>query len=192
MSEACQDDAKAARDRLRRFLRGDTDERLFTHPTGHPALPTGFCPCESSLWQRIRLCIRGARLMGVLRLPFNRPKVRRLRRLGAKIGRNVHIAPGVWIDPLYVQLLTIEDEVLIGANARLYFHELRQDEFRVGKIILRRRAIVGAFATVGCGVEIGEGASVAVGAVVRRDVPAGLSAVGNPARVMSRREEPSS
>jgi acetyltransferase-like isoleucine patch superfamily enzyme len=186
MPEEDANDISAARERLRRFLRGETEERLFRHPTGHPSRPTGFCPCERSLWQRVKLCIRGARLETVLRLPFNRPKVRLLRRLGARIGKNVHISPGVWIDPLYPQLLAIEDEVLIGVGARIYFHELRRDEFCVGKVILRRGSLIGGFATVGCGVEVGEGATVAIGAVVRRDVPSGQTAIGNPARIVSK------
>lgn len=185
MPENCGTDARAERERMRRFLRGETDERVFTHRAPHAARAGGFCPCERSLWRRIRLCIRGWRMETTLRLPFNAPKVRLLRRLGARIGRNVHIAPGVWIDPLYPQLLTIEDEALVGVGARLCLHEIRQDEFRLGRIALRRGAIVGGFATVGCGVEIGEGATVAIGAVVRRDVPAGATAVGNPARVVS-------
>ena len=37
---------------------------------------------------------------------------------------------------------------------------------------------------IGPGVEIGEGATVALGAVIRRDVPAEMAAIGNPARMV--------
>jgi len=81
--------------------------------------------------------------------------------MGARIGKNVHIAANVWIDPLYTKLLTIEDNVFIGLSAKIMLHEFRIDTFRVGKVILRKGAFIGGFALIGCGVEIGEGATVA-------------------------------
>jgi acetyltransferase-like isoleucine patch superfamily enzyme len=44
--------------------------------------------------------------------------------------------------------------------------------------------VIGGFAIIGCGVEIGENAVVAGGAVVGRDVPPGKLAIGNPARMV--------
>jgi len=174
-----------AQERLRRFLSDGTEERLFRQPTCHPARPTGFCFCEHSAWQTLKLCLRGALLDVVMKLPFNRPKLRLLRRLGARIDRNVYISAGAWIDPVFPQLLTIEDEVFIGLGARITLHEFRRDEFRAGRVILRRGAFIGGCAMIGCGVEIGEGATVAAGAVVGRDVPAGCTAIGNPARIVA-------
>lgn len=184
MPKPAAEEVREARERLRRFLRGETDERVLSLRTGNPSLPTEFCPCDRSAWESLKLCLRGARLEATLKLPFNRAKLRLLRRLGAKIGSRVHIAPGTWIDPLFPELLTIEDDVLVGFGARIAFHEFRRGEFRAGKVILRRGSIIGGFAVIGCGVEVGEGAFVAAGAVVGRDVPPGRTAVGNPARVL--------
>lgn len=43
---------------------------------------------------------------------------------------------------------------------------------------------IGSGATIMCGLRIGKGAIVGAGAVVTRDVPAGATVVGNPARVV--------
>jgi acetyltransferase-like isoleucine patch superfamily enzyme len=55
--------------------------------------------------------------------------------------------------------------------------------------VLRDRAVIGANATVLPGIVIGEGACVAAGAVVTRDVPPGKLAIGVPARVQDLPEE---
>jgi hypothetical protein len=182
MSDAC--DLPAARERLRRFLAPDCTDRLFVQPTGHPARDTGFCYCDGSLPGTLRVWIRGALLTTVLMLPCNGLKLRVLRWCGARIGRDVYLSEGVWIDPVFPHLLTIEDEVLIGFGARIFFHEFRRDEFRAGRVILRSGSFVGGLAVLGCGVEIGRNATVSAAAVVGKDVPEGHVAIGNPARIL--------
>ena len=190
MSEPMPTDVAEAKRRLERFLKGKTEERLFRCPTGHPSRPTGFCWCDASAGKMLRLYVRAAILAVVLKLPFNDLKVRLLRRLGARVGRNVFISAGAWIDPTFPQLVTIEDDVFIGMNAHILTHEFRIDEFRAGKVILRRGAFIGGFALVACGVEVGEDAVVAGGAVVGLDVPAGTVATGNPAFIWNRKGAP--
>jgi len=46
-------------------------------------------------------------------------------------------------------------------------------------------AAIGSGATILCGVRVGKGAMVGAGAVVTRDVPAGATVVGNPARIVA-------
>lgn len=171
--------------KLREFLADETGPRVFSWPTGHPSRPTGFCPCDGSWALRLGSYAKALILLAVLRSPFNRPKLACLRSLGARVGRQVYIAPEVWIDPLFPQLLTIEDQVMIGYNVKIALHEFGRDRFRAGRVILRRGAVIGGFALIGHGVEIGEGAVVAGGAVVGRDVPPGMMAVGNPVRFFS-------
>ncbi len=113
-----------------------------------------------------------------------RPKLALLRWCGAKVGRNVFISTDVWIDPAFPQLLTIEDEVMVGVGVKIALHEFRPNEFRAGRVVIRKGAVIGGFALIGHGVEIGEGAVVAGGAAVGRDVPPGKLAIGNPARIM--------
>lgn len=171
------------RDRLRAFRADPSAGRIFLHPTGHPSRATGFCPCDGAWPSRLLFYAKAWVLLAALRSPFNRLKIAVLRRCGAQIGRHVHIAADVWIDPLFPELLTIEDEVCIGVGAKIALHEFGRDEFRAGRVILRRRALVGGFALLRSGIEVGEDAAVAPGAVVARDVPAGRLALGNPARL---------
>ena len=109
----------------------------------------------------------------VFRLPFNGLKVWLLRRLGARVGSKVHFCPGAWIDPMFPELLYIEDGVFLGSGAKVFLHEFGVERFRAGKAILRRGAMVGGLAVIRCGVEIGAGAVVAACAVVTQDVPSG-------------------
>ena len=98
----------------------------------------------------------------------------------AVIGNNVSIQGNVYI-PMNVE---IEDNVFIGPCA-----VLANDKYPVRKItdlrgpVLKRGASIGANATLLPGVEIGEGAMVAAGALVTKDVPPWKLAIGFPAVV---------
>jgi len=120
-----------------------------------------------------------------VRLPFNAAKIRLLRRYGARLGRNVYIAPEVRIDPLFPQLLEVEDDVMIGAGAKIMLHAFDAKQFKAGRVTFRKGSLIGAFSLIGPGVEVGEGAQVGAGAVVWRSVPPGATVIGNPARVIT-------
>ena len=178
-------------DRLRRleeFLDDRDGGRLFICPIDHPSRPTGFCPCDKSFIKSLGFYAKATLLKALLALPYNAPKIWCLRRLGAKIGDNVYISVGAFIDPLFPGLLTVEDDVLIGMEARIMLHEFGIDEFRAGRIILRRGCLIGAFSILRPGIEIGESATVASGSVVTRDVPPGTTAIGGPARIVRKQE----
>jgi len=102
------------------------------------------------------------------------------------VGRRVHFSPGVWVDPTFPELITIEDGVFFGMGAKLFTHEFRIDQFRAGKVIIRREAFIGAFAIIVCGVEVGERGVVAACSVADRDVPAGATLIQSPARILRR------
>jgi maltose O-acetyltransferase len=59
----------------------------------------------------------------------------------------------------------------------------------VAPVRIGRRVYIGAGAVILPGVTIGDDAIVGAGAVVRHDVPAGMVAVGVPARVVTSTEE---
>jgi len=170
---------------LKQFRARDCSERIFTYPTCHPSQPTGFCACDGPLLVALKFYAKAALLNLILSLPFNSLSVWTLRKMGASIGRNVYISAGAWIDPQFLDLLTIEENVMIGVGAKIAMHEFRISEFVAGRVTIENGALVGGFCLIGPGVRIGEGATVAGGAVIARDVPAHAVAGGNPARVVS-------
>ena len=179
-------DLKAVYRQLREFRRGGTEERLFVRATGHPSDPTGFCFCEGSLWRLTCFYAKAVFLGLIFRLPCNRLKIWALRRLGARVGERVYFSHAVWIDPTFPELLTIEDGVFFGMGVKVFTHEFRVDEFRAGKVLIRRGAFIGGFAVIPCGIEIGEDAVVAACCVVYRDVPAGATMVLPQGRLVKR------
>lgn len=98
------------------------------------------------------------------------------------IGNNVTIKSGVQI----WDGITIEDDVFIGPNVT-FTNDKRPrskeypDEFLKTKI--KRKASIGANATILPGVTIGENAMIAAGAVVTRNVPENAIVMGNPAKI---------
>lgn len=121
---------------------------------------------------------------------------------GAEIGEDCNVCDHVFIENRVrvgqrvtvkcgVQLwdgLEVEDDVFIGPNATFTNDLLPPNRGRSGAFeptptFLRRACSIGANATILAGVEIGAQAVVAAGAVVTRDVPAGVLVAGNPARV---------
>jgi len=96
------------------------------------------------------------------------------------IGNNVNIQSNVYI-PINTY---IEDFVFIGPNAVMTNdkYPLRTDYELRGPVI-RKGATIGANATILPGIEVGEGAFVAAGSIVTKDVPPWKLALGCPARI---------
>jgi len=104
----------------------------------------------------------------------------------SKIGDNTRIQSSVYI-PINT---LIEENVFIGPNAVLTNdkYPLRIKNTLKGPI-LRRGVTIGGNATILPGIEIGEGAFIAAGAVVPKDVPPWHMAVGNPAKIVELKEK---
>ncbi len=109
---------------------------------------------------------------------------------GTKIGKNVGIAHGVFIEESRPHLVTIEDGVNIGPRAIIVAHDSSYHcinpkiPILAGKVIIRKNAYIGAGAIILPGVTIGERSIVAAGAVVTKDIPPGVIVAGIPARVI--------
>lgn len=141
-------------------------------------------------------------------LPWSSAKVFLLRRFGARIGDGVVIKPhvrikfpwrlivgdhcwigqDVWIDNLAT--IHLDNNICLSQGAYLCTgsHDHRSSEFDLitRPIQIADGAWIGARAIVLPGVTIGSEAVIAAGAVVNRNVEAGVLAAGNPATVVQR------
>ena len=174
-------------ERYRQFL-ADDDKRVFIHRFKDGRSEVDFCICRSSvhgpletLWLHLRYGI----VLFALNLPWSWPKVFVLRLFGATIGDRVYISQRALIDPLYPQLLTIGDDVLIGYDAKIFFHEVTQRAYRVGRVKIGDKAIIGASAIIRPGINIGEGAEVGALTAVTHSVKAGTVVFGVPGKVIA-------
>ncbi len=110
-------------------------------------------------------------------------------------GENIRIGRNVFVNHACTFMdrggITLEDEVLIGPKVNLITtnHPLDPAERRATvsyPIVIRKKAWIGAGATILAGVTIGENAVVAAGAVVTKDVPANAIVGGVPAKVIKK------
>lgn len=108
-------------------------------------------------------------------------------------GKNIHVGKSVFINSgCHFQDqggVTIGDRALIGHNVVLAtinhdFDPARRGDNHPAPIVIGKDVWIGANATITPGVSIGDGAIVAAGAVVTRDVPANSIAGGVPAKVI--------
>jgi acetyltransferase-like isoleucine patch superfamily enzyme len=111
-----------------------------------------------------------------------------LRRTGMKVGRGAAIGLDVQFDIFFPELIELGENCVIGYGAAILAHEYLIREYRTGRTHIGKNAVIGVNSTLLCGVEIGDGATVAAGAVVADNVPAGAAVGGVPARPMRVRE----
>ena len=121
--------------------------------------------------------------------PWNGARIRMQRWRGVSIGKNVHLGTDVTIDNTFPYFVIIEDgaslsgnNYILTHNKPLEYHMPCGDSF-VAPVIIRKNADVSVGVTILPGVEIGEGALVAAGSVVTKDVPPLVMAAGTPAKV---------
>lgn len=98
------------------------------------------------------------------------------------IGNDVTIKPGVQI----WDGITIEDQVFIGPNVTFTNDKnpkSKNKEFLLQQTIVKKGASIGANSTILPGITINENAVIGAGSVVTKNVPAGETWIGNPARL---------
>ncbi|MDR2772545.1 MAG: N-acetyltransferase [Elusimicrobiota bacterium] len=118
---------------------------------------------------------------------------------GAKIGKNCNICANVFIEndvivgdnvtiKCGVQLwngTVIEDNVFVGPNVTFCndrYPKSGNKNFNLEKIVIENGASIGANSTLLPGITIGSNAVIGAGSVVTKDVGAGETVIGNPAK----------
>ena len=118
---------------------------------------------------------------------------------GAKIGCDCNICAHTFIEndvvigdnvtvKCGVQLwdgLRVGNNVFIGPNATFCndkYPKSGNHDFKCLQTVIERDVSIGANATILPGVRLGRGCVVGAGAVVTKDVPPGMTVVGNPAK----------
>lgn len=136
-------------------------------------------------------------MYSVLLSPLNyrliRPKLWRL--MGAKVGKGAFIGYEVWMDFNNTNLISIGEGAHITNRCLLLCHQRNLKNYCIGvdstklpykkgKITIGNNVMVGMGTIIMPNVTIGEGAIIAAGSVVTRDIPAWTIAAGSPAKVI--------
>lgn len=120
-------------------------------------------------------------------IPFIEIKNSMYRMIGVKIGKNVVIAAYTIIDPFFPELITIEDNVIVGVGTTIIAHEYTQEKLKKGRVLIKKRALIGAGSLIRCGVTIGEHAVVGAKSFVNKDVPDLTIVGGVPAKIIKKK-----
>lgn len=107
-----------------------------------------------------------------------------------KIGRNCFIGQWTKFDPILPDLIEFEGDCGVGTGCTILTHSYigyGRMTFSFGPVKICRNVRVGANCIILPGVTIGEGALVASGSVVVKDVPPYAFVAGSPAKVQERR-----
>jgi len=112
---------------------------------------------------------------------------------GLCLGKNVEIIDTFFFDPSHCYLISIGDNCTICPGVRLIAHDASTKKFlgytKLGKIDIKENCFIGDSAIILPGVTIGPNSIVGAGAVVTKDVPPGMVAAGNPAKVIGTLDE---
>lgn len=114
---------------------------------------------------------------------------------GTKIGRHVDIAPGVFLEDFYPELITLQDNVDLGPNVIIVTHDSSgncvssRDITWTKNVIIENNVYIGAGAIILPGIRIGHHSIIGAGSVVTRNIPPYSVAYGSPAGVCMSTED---
>lgn len=103
---------------------------------------------------------------------------------GVKVGKRCRIQSHSFL----CEGVTIQDDVFIGHGVMFIndnnptVEKTRNKTWTLKKVLVKKGAVIGSNSTILGGIVIGERAVVGGGSVVTKDVPSGVTVVGNPAR----------
>ncbi len=102
--------------------------------------------------------------------------------LRAKVHKHAAVGLEVTFDVFFPHLITIEEDAIVGFRTTILCHEYAADFYRIGPVVIQKRATIGANTTLLPGVIVGEGATVSAMSLVNRDIPPGELWGGVPVR----------
>ncbi len=111
------------------------------------------------------------------------------RRMGIKIGKNVFISAGAWLDVRRGAII-IGDNVSITNGCKILSHDrtahLLKKPTKPDITVIGHSAFIGMNAIILPGVEIGDHAIIGAGSVISKNVPPGCVVVGSRPRIVKR------
>jgi acetyltransferase-like isoleucine patch superfamily enzyme len=182
-------DSCAAERKLRDWLaQGATRPITFKHADfGDRPFSLTALLFSAPLPERLRQIGRSFCVWMATQSPLSGWKVFWCRRAGVRIGKNVFISPDVVIDLLFPQLITLEDEAVLGLGAIVTAHVYTPERIAVGRSRVGRRALVGGRGILSIN-EIGEEGVLGPNSWLIEPVPAGHIAIGMPPIVYERKK----
>ena len=124
---------------------------------------------------------------------LKKDRLSRLRRGGLVVGQRFWLGEDVTIDHSHCWHIHIGDDVTLAARVHILAHDTSTKMYlnytRIGQVHIGNRVFIGAASMVLPGVRIGSDVIVGAGSVVTRDLPDGVIAAGNPARVLGKTED---
>lgn len=141
-----------------------------------------------SLSEKISFAYKTFLHLIAMNIPYGRLNRAIYRMRGSKIGKNVQITHGVFLEEIYPEFITIGDNVQIGPNVIIVAHDSSSHCIKpeapliCKKIVIERNVYIGAGSIILPGISIGEYSIIAAGAVVTKDVLPRTIVAGVPAR----------
>ena len=142
------------------------------------------------VWGKIRWSSKATAFLHFLAMnaPFNSWRVFLHKLRGVRIGRNVYILQGAFLEESRPWLIEIHDGVRVGVNVIIVTHDAVYNPYdssipyKYASVVLKERCAICPGAIILPGVTVGECSVVAPGSVVNRDVPDRIIVGGVPAK----------
>lgn len=113
--------------------------------------------------------------------------------MGMRAGKNFNRLHGVVLDPSHCWLIDIGDNVTLAPRVHILCHDASTKHAlnytKIGRVTIGNNVFIGAESVVLPGVSIGNDVIIGANSTVTHDIPDGMVAAGNPARILCTMEE---
>ena len=113
----------------------------------------------------------------------------RLRKSGARVGKNIFFGDWVYVELENAKYLEIEDEVVLSAFSKIILHDsslfnTANGEVKYGKVVLKKNCYLGANTLVLPNTEVGENTIIGAGSLLKGKYLANSVYAGVPAKYL--------